>query len=196
MNKFIVFKILTLPNPVGTKVQLQDIENRYKEDKMSFELWKTLNPNYSDIHKVYVSGITDDTLKLERVLEFDKFLEFAEKYDSKVIWVGWNCLQFDQPHILFNIQKNNLTPDITNLFTMARFRLKPVFDMMQVLYNWNYPNSLILTADSMGLAVPDILLDRSIFEDEEIPIEKKEEHLQETGKLMTQLFLKIKKYYF
>lgn len=202
----VVFKILTVPyNPSYLSDCQKNELTRKKKDNVPINIFMSLNPNFSSIDYIYVNQFNydSDTKELteyndcEEIQTFSEFVDFATNADTqKVLWVGWNCLRYDQTHIKFHCMKDSLEVQL-RLFDTAKFKNYPVFDLMEHMYSWQHPSSLISTCDSFGIKVPETLLIGKYLEgmyENEDKIGLKN-YIFEKGHILSELFKKVYKYY-
>lgn len=145
------------------------------------------NPSFIDVTNVYrcIYGKRET----EKIVSFENFIEWINRHDKKIDrYVGWSCLSFDIPVLLYQCIKHNIEIN-SKLFTLNRYSTKPIFDIQECLYNWNRKNSLILTAVDLGLSY------NKILEQEYEKVKNKNIFLLEKGKLIYDLFDKTKNYF-
>ena len=211
---FCVFKIFTSPkkelSPTG-KSELTRKKSTSYNSETPISVLKTLNPHMCNIEYVYrcvlqkviIEGIP--TLQVvpgkEKVTTFEEFIPWAIKYDNLVTWVGWNCLLYDMPFLSINAIKVGITlptnPPL-GLFAGRKYYKSPVFDLQDFLYNFNYPSSLILTADGFEIPVDPKFLDSMYLDNvyDKNDKEAMQQYIWDLGILIRELFIKSWSYYF
>ena len=172
------------------KVQT-DIQDSKNWDSVKFEKTENLefNPSYIDIVSVYRAVYNNNKLLNEKIVSFEDFINWLNKYDEKITrYVGWGCLTFDIPVLLYQCIKYGYKFN-SKLFTLIKYRTNPIFDIQECLYNWGKKNSLLLTVSDFNIKYDKILEQK--YED----VKDKNKLLLEKGRLIYKLYCKTKNYF-
>lgn len=211
---FCVFKIFTSPKKdlsITGKSELKRKKQIIYNSETPTSVLKTLNPHMCNIEYIYrciLQRVTIEgkpTLQIvpgkEKVVTFEEFIPWAIKYDNLVTWIGWNCLSYDIPFLSINTIKQEIELPLTppfGLFAGRKYYKSPVFDLQGFLYNFNYPSSLILTADGFDIPVDLKFLDSMYLENvfDRDDKELMQDYVRDLGSLIKELFVKTFIYYF
>lgn len=214
---FVVLKILSTPQDEDNFTEVQKMElsrllGRSDTDPVNY---KARNFSFSDVELVYmkvfkVVDVNPDNKLIynykkfalkeydEETLSIDEFFERVEgiqKNSSSVCWVTWNGLSYDLPKLNYDIIRKGKS---LQLFSTKRYSDYPVFDIMQWLYSWNMANGLHLTCETFGIETSEKYLDKNVLIKmyENKNQEELKSYLNELGSYVSQLFLKVVKYFY
>lgn len=202
----LIFDTFIVPHKFDSlsDVQKFELERKYKKHSdIPLLMFQTINPNFSSIYSVYTNLMEVNNGELysfddgEKIKPFYDFTKYAERINSeKPLWIGWNVIDRDIPFIKYEFVKRNIDAYLS-MFGTKRWSSYPVFDIMQELYSWQTPSSLSLTASGLGIDVDIEIADYTYLEkiydsgDESLY----REYILKRGRIITQLFEKIYKYY-
>ncbi len=151
------------PKPPANLKDPEKIKAAIAEKKAEQVAQAALDPDYGQIVAIaYQVGFCGEPQVVKigsgnnltpNTYEIDIVAAFWENF-AKVFGrcCGYNILNFDLPYLLRRSMAFGIKPSIVP--TLAKYRIDPVFDLYQILYNWQPGKGLKTVAKLYGIPVP------------------------------------------